>query len=167
MNRIRVARYAMINRIKPAPGQESVWDYPRPPRCENFSGHIEIFFAGEIIADSWNSKRVLETSHPPVYYLPPEDVHMEYLHPARDSSWCEWKGAAAYYDIQVKKKRVEWVAWCYPDPAADFRELKNYIAFYAAPMDGCFVDGERVVPQPGNFYGGWREYYRSVQGRER
>jgi len=142
-------------RILPGPGQESVWDYPRPPRVEDFSGHIEIVFNKRLIANTRRAKRVLETSHPPVYYLPPSDVKMEYLEKSSHSSWCEWKGHANYYNIVVEKRKLEKVAWFYPQPVANFHSLKDHIAFYPAPMDACYIDGEKVTPQPGNFYGGW------------
>jgi uncharacterized protein (DUF427 family) len=142
-------------RVQPAPGQESVWDYPRPPRVERCSKHIEIFFNGVRIADSHKSMRVLETSHPPVYYLPPEDVHMEFLLVSSNITFCEWKGTAHYHHLQVKEKVVEDVVWYYPDPAPGYDLIRNYLAFYPAPMDICLVDGEKVVPQPGDFYGGW------------
>ena len=93
--------------IKPKPGQESVWDYPRPPRVENCSKHIKVVFNSVVIADTHNSKRVLETSHPPVYYIPPEDIHNDYLIMTSKTSWCEWKGSAVYYDFVVGNKRVE------------------------------------------------------------
>lgn len=145
-------------RIPPGPGQESVWDYPRPPRLENTSKHIEVIFNGVVIADTRNAKRVLETSHPPTYYLPPEDVRLkEYFKPVPNkTSYCEWKGVANYYTIEVNGKKVENVAWYYPNPTEpEFSSLKNHIAIYAGRMDECRVDGERVIPQPGQFYGGW------------
>ncbi|MCC2112757.1 MAG: DUF427 domain-containing protein, partial [Hyphomicrobiales bacterium] len=98
---------------------------------------------------------VLETSHPPVYYIPPEDVAMDYLQPAAGGSWCEWKGRAAYFTLRVGDKTAERVAWSYPNPTPSFAPIQNYLAFYAAPMDACLIDGERVTPQPGGFYGGW------------
>jgi uncharacterized protein (DUF427 family) len=147
----------MLNRkrVKPGPGQESVWDYPRPPRLEDSPKHIQIIFNGIMIADTRRAKRVLETSHPPVYYIPPEDIKMEYLTSTARSSWCEWKGQAAYYGISVDNKRDENVAWYYPRPAPGFETLKGYVAFYPSLMDACYVDGERVQAQAGDFYGGW------------
>jgi uncharacterized protein (DUF427 family) len=141
--------------IQPGPGQESVWDYPRPPRLEQTDRHITIVFNGVTIADTRRAWRVLETSHPPVYYLPPEDIRMAYLISAPGRSWCEWKGEAGYYTLQVNGRRAESVAWTYHQPTPPFAPIKDHVAFYAAPMDACFVDGERVRPQPGNFYGGW------------
>jgi uncharacterized protein (DUF427 family) len=141
--------------IKPKPGQESVWDYPRPPRLEKTNKHIRIIFNAVTIADTRNAYRVLETSHPPVYYIPPADIEMEYMHPASGTSFCEWKGQAGYYTLRVGAKEVERVAWYYPDPTPDFAAIKDYVAFYPGPMDKCTVDGEEVKPQPGGFYGGW------------
>lgn len=143
------------DRIEPGPGQESVWDYPRPPRLEDFPEHIQVIFNGVTIADTHKAKRVLETSHPPVYYIPPQDIQMTYLRPAPGTSWCEWKGQANYYTVVVGDKRAEEVAWFYPSPTPPFAALKDYVAFYAGSMDACYVDGERVQPQPGGFYGGW------------
>lgn len=142
-------------RIEPQPGQESVWDYPRPPRLEAASKHIQILFNGVTIADTHQAKRVLETSHPPVYYLPPEDIKQEYLIKSPRSTFCEWKGHGAYYSLMVGDKRADDVAWYYPEPTPAFETIANYVAFYPAPMDACYVDGEKVEPQPGNFYGGW------------
>ncbi|AKG24759.1 DUF427 domain-containing protein [Calothrix sp. 336/3] len=139
----------------PQPGQESVWDYPRPPRLEATNKHIQIIFNGVAIADTHNAQRVLETSHPPVYYLPPADIQMQYLIPASGSSFCEWKGLAGYYSISVGEKKVQNAAWFYANPTANFTAIENYVAFYAHLMDACYVDGEKAEPQPGNFYGGW------------
>ena len=142
-------------RISPSPGQESVWDYPRPPLLEKTSKHIQIVFQATHIVDTTQAYRVLETSHPPVYYIPPGDVKMKYLIPSTGWSLCEWKGRANYYSIEVSGYRIENAAWYYPKPTAPFKAIKDYIAFYPQMMDACYVDGERVVPQPGNFYGGW------------
>ncbi|MBF2025255.1 MAG: DUF427 domain-containing protein [Oscillatoriales cyanobacterium C42_A2020_001] len=142
-------------RIPPQPGQESVWDYPRPPRLEDTSKHIQIILNGVAIADTRRAKRVLETSHPPVYYLPPDDIQMQYLVKSPRTTYCEWKGQGAYYNVAVGEKTLENVAWYYPNPTHAFADIKDYVAFYPAPMDGCYVDGEKVEPQPGNFYGGW------------
>ena len=141
--------------IPPAAGQESVWDYPRPPRLEPTSKHIRVVFNGVTIAETRRAWRVLETSHPPVYYIPPEDIRAEALRPGEGHSFCEWKGAAGYVTVEVAGRRAENAGWYYSKPTPDFAAIKDYVAFYAGPMDGCFVDGERVRPQPGNFYGGW------------
>ena len=141
--------------IPPGPGQESVWDYPRPPRSEPTVRRIRIIFNGVTIADTRRAIRVLETSHPPVYYLPPEDVRMEYFTPANGSSLCEWKGRASYYDLTVGDRHEAAVAWTYPAPTLDFTPLANHLAVYPGKMDACYVDDERATPQPGTFYGGW------------
>ncbi|NIM52221.1 MAG: DUF427 domain-containing protein [Gemmatimonadales bacterium] len=142
-------------RVEPGPGQESVWDYPRPPALEDFDGLIEVVFGGEIIATTKRAKRVLETSHPPVYYIPPAHVRGEFVREVAGTSWCEWKGRARYYDVAVGERTVERAAWYYPDPEKRYRQIKNYVAFYPALMDACFVNGERVTAQSGTFYGGW------------
>jgi len=141
--------------IKPKAGQESVWDYPRPPRLEPVSKTLRIEFAGKVIAETQGGYRVLETSHPPVYYIPPEDIQREYLRPASGRSFCEWKGTALYYAIEVPGKKIEQVAWYYPEPVPRFADLANYLAFYSSKVDACFVDEEQVQPQEGDFYGGW------------
>jgi uncharacterized protein (DUF427 family) len=145
----------MQQRIVPGLGQESVWDYPRPPRLELSQRRIRVMFNGITIADSLKAYRVLETSHPPVYYLPPTDIQMQYLSRTNRSSFCEWKGQAAYYTLTVADKSVEDVAWFYPRPSPAFAAITNYLAFYCGPMDACYVDQELVQPQPGGFYGGW------------
>lgn len=134
---------------------ESVWDYPRPPRLEACARHIQVIFNGVVIADSHNTWRVLETSHPPVYYIPPEDIRMVFLQPTARASYCEWKGAAGYYTIKVGDREAGDAAWFYAAPNPTFAAIKNHVAFYASRMESCFVDGERVKAQPGDFYGGW------------
>ena len=142
-------------RIEPGPGQESVWDYPRPPRLEDTDAQIQVVFGGVVIADTCRSKRVSETSHPPVYYLPPEDVRLEYFTPALGRSLCEWKGQAGYYTITAGNKTADRSAWYYPNPTPAFASIQNYIAVYPSRMDSCTLNGERVTAQPGDFYGGW------------
>jgi uncharacterized protein (DUF427 family) len=142
-------------RIVPGPGQESVWDYPRPPRLEDSAKHIQIMFNDVVIADTHRAKRVLETSHPPVYYIPPDDIRQDCLTRTARSTYCEWKGQAAYYTVTVGDRSAENVAWYYPNPTSAFATLKDYVAFYPSQMQACFVDGEQVQPQPGDFYGGW------------
>jgi len=122
---------------------------------EEFHGRIRIVFNGKTIADTTRAKRVLETSHPPVYYIPPDDIDPECLKPVSGESWCEWKGVARYFDVEVGGARAARVAWYYPRPTPEFESLAGYVAFYAGPMDACYVDGELVRPQPGGFYGGW------------
>lgn len=116
---------------------------------------MHIVFAGEVIADTTRAWRVLETSHPPSYYLHPDDVVRARLEPAAGQSWCEWKGRARYWTVRAGDRVAQRVAWSYPDPIAPFAAIRDHLAFYASPMDGCFVGGERVLPQPGGFYGGW------------
>ena len=142
-------------RVPPGPGQESVWDYPRPPRVEDCPKPVTITFNGVVIADTRRAKRVLETSHPPVYYIPRADIRPDALVPSRRSSFCEFKGRAGYVSVRVGDKLAEDVGWFYPDPAAGFEPIRDHVAFYAGPMDACTVGGEVVTPQPGGFYGGW------------
>jgi uncharacterized protein (DUF427 family) len=137
------------------PGQESVWDYPRPPRLERCTKHIVIRFAGIVLADTRGAYRVLETSHPPVYYLPPADIQMQYLSATSNQSFCEWKGQAGYYTVRVGATVAHEAAWFYSHPTPAFAAIAGYVAFYAGRMKACSVDGVPVVPQPGNFYGGW------------
>lgn len=144
-----------MKRIEPKAGQESVWDYPRPPRLELTNKHLKIVFNGEIIAETTRGFRVLETSHPPVFYFPPEDVRTEFLTAADGSSFCEWKGRAGYYDLRVGENHVKNAAWFYSNPSERFAEIKDFIAFYPSKMDACFVDGELVRSQESDFYGGW------------
>jgi len=142
-------------RIKPGPGQESVWDYPRPPRVEDSDKHIQVVFAGVTIADTRRAKQVLETSHPPVYYIPTKDIRMQHLAQTNQASWCEWKGLASYYNIDVDGRQAANAAWFYPVPAPAYAAIRDHVAFYPQQMDACYVNGEKVKPQPGDFYGGW------------
>ena len=137
------------------PGQESVWRYPRPPRLEPSPRHLRIVHGGTVIADSRRALRLLETSHPPSWYIPPADIDMALLRPGRGTSFCEWKGHAVYWDVIAGGTPLLGVGWSYPTPTPGFAALKDHIAFYAAPFDGAFIDGEQVRPQPGGFYGGW------------
>ncbi len=139
----------------PGPGQESVWDYPRPPRVEPVRDRIRVEFEGIVLAASERALRVIETSSPPVYYLPPQDVQTVYLAPNRRRSFCEWKGVARYYDVQVGNRRVERAVWSYPEPDESYAAIQGYFAFYASKMDACYVGDQRVIPQPGDYYGGW------------
>jgi uncharacterized protein (DUF427 family) len=137
------------------PGQESVWNYPRPAVAEPTTAHIVVVLGGLIVADTRRAMRTLETSHPPSYYLPPDDIAPGFLLPVAGSSFCEWKGHASYFDVVAGGQLRERAAWSYPDPTPAFAALRDHVAFYAAAMDECLVDGERVIPQPGGFYGGW------------
>ncbi|MFC9918177.1 DUF427 domain-containing protein [Agromyces binzhouensis] len=137
------------------PGQESVWDYPRPPRVEAVDARVTIDLGGDRIADTRDVVRVLETSHPPVYYLPIHAFAPGALVPTAGSSFCEFKGAARYFDVRGGDRAAHRAAWNYPTPSPGFEVLRDRVAVYAGPMDACTVDGERVLPQPGGFYGGW------------
>jgi uncharacterized protein (DUF427 family) len=141
--------------IPPGPGQESVWDYPRPPRLEESRRQIEVRFGGLTLASTRRAYRVLETSHPPVYYLPPADVRLDLLVEVPKRTFCEWKGIAHYYDVVAGEHRAPAAAWFYPDPTPAFAALRDHIAVYPQAMEACFVDGERVQAQEGDFYGGW------------
>lgn len=134
---------------------DSVWDYPRPPRIEASARHLVIEFNGEIIADTRSAYRILETSHPPVFYIPPNDVRTDLLLPAEGVSFCEWKGAARYRSVRVGDRTESCAAWYYPEPADAYQAIAGYLAFYPSKMDRCTVDGELVRAQPGDFYGGW------------
>jgi uncharacterized protein (DUF427 family) len=138
-----------------APGQESVWSYPRPAIAQPSPVHIVIEHAGRIIAETRSAVRTIETSHPPSYYIPPGDIAPGVLRKAEGSSFCEWKGAAVYWDVVVGDAVLPRIGWSYPDPTAGFAMLRDHVAFYARPFDRCTVDGERVTPQAGDFYGGW------------
>ena len=141
--------------IAPGPGQESVWDYPRPAIAQASDAHIVIEHRGVCIAETRNAVRVLETSHPPQYYIPPEDIAEGVLERAPGRSLCEWKGQAKYWDVVAGGDRLAKVGWSYSDPTASFRLLADFVAFYPAPFDRITLDGGVVTPQPGEFYGGW------------
>ena len=145
----------MSNGFRPETRVESVWDYPRPPRLEPSGRHVVIRHAGRVVADTRTALRVLETSHPPVYYLPPSDIDDSVIQVAKGGSFCEWKGVAEYWDLVIGGQRIARAAWSYPDPATAFAALKDHLAFYAGSLDECTVDGEKVGAQPGAFYGGW------------
>jgi uncharacterized protein (DUF427 family) len=137
------------------PGQESVWDYPRPAIAEPTARRIRIVHQGVVLADTRAAWRTLETSHPPTYYIPQADIAMARLMPNPARSICEWKGQAAYWDVMIGDDRIAQAGWSYPAPTALFAGIAGHIAFYAAPFDDVMVDGEQVTPQPGGFYGGW------------
>ena len=142
-------------RIEPGPGQESVWDYPRPPRLEAMTARVRVVFNGVTVADTTGAYRVLETSHPPTVYIPPADVRMEFLHPTGQRSLCEWKGQARYFDLTVNDRTAAQAAWSYAAPTPGFATIRDYLAFYPARVDACYVDDELVQAQAGDFYGGW------------
>ncbi|MCU0513988.1 MAG: DUF427 domain-containing protein [Anaerolineae bacterium] len=144
-----------MKRIQPAAGQESVWDYPRPPRLERVTQRLRVIFAGVLIADTTAGFRILETSHPPAYYLPPADVQMQYLHPLSRTTFCEFKGAASYWSVRVGDRAAEAAVWGYRNPAPGYEAVAGCLSFYAGRMDACYVGEEQVTPQEGDFYGGW------------
>jgi uncharacterized protein (DUF427 family) len=144
-----------VERIEPGPGQESVWDYPRPPRIEPTDAHVVVEHGGQTIADSRRALRVLETSQPPAFYIPPDDVRMDLLVPTDAHTFCEWKGQASYFAVRVGDHHVVDAAWSYPRPVPAFASIAGYIAFYAQKLDVCSVDDEQVVANEGTFYGGW------------
>lgn len=139
----------------PGPGQESVWGYPRPPRLEPVPERLRVVLGGVTVADTAAGWRVLETSHPPSYYFPPEDVVPGSLIPASGGSFCEWKGVADHLDVAAGGARAPRAAWRYRDPTPAFAALRGCVAFHPALVDACWVGDERATPQPGGFYGGW------------
>lgn len=146
---------AGVTPVPPAAGQESVWDYPRPPRCEATTRRVRVVFAGETVAETTRAVRVLETSHPPGYYIPIADWDADALAPADGSSVCEWKGVARYWDVRAGGRTARRAAWGYPQPAPAFDALADCVSVYPGAMDRCEVDGVAVTPQAGGFYGGW------------
>lgn len=140
---------------KPGPDQESVWDYPRPPALVRSHERVEVWLGGERIAASDRTWRVLETSHPPTYYVPRADFVDGALVPAEGTSHCEWKGEASYVDLVGGGRTAERAAWTYPTPTPRFVDLVDTLAVMPGAVDRCTVDGEVVEPQPGGFYGGW------------
>ena len=141
--------------LKPGPGQESVWDYPRPPRVEPVARRVRVELAGLVIADTTRALRVCETAGPPCYYLPQGDIRMDLLRPSSRSSYCEWKGTATYWTARAGPRVVEDAAWSYPEPSPGFEAIRDHLAFYAGRVDAAFLGEDRVTPQPGAFYGGW------------
>ncbi len=137
------------------PGEESVWEYPRPPRLEPCNKLITVVFNGLEIARTTGAFRVLETSHPPGYYLPPYDVDTSVLRPSALRTGCEWKGTGRYYHLQEGEAFSENAAWYYDQPRPAFEAIAGYLSFYAGRVDHCTVNGETVIAQPGEFYGGW------------
>jgi uncharacterized protein (DUF427 family) len=139
----------------PGPGQESVWAYPRPPAVERSPALVVVEFAGEIVAESDRTWRVLETSHPPVHYLPREDVRSRFLAANPTRTWCEFKGAASYADLVVGDRRSPRACWWYEEPTPGYEDLADAVTFYPRRVDRITVDGERVHGVDGDFYGGW------------
>lgn len=144
-----------MKRIELGPGQRSVWDFPRPPLLEPSGRRVRVEFAGEVIADTSDALWMLETSHPPVYYVAPGDVKLGLLRPAVGQTFCEWKGAARYYDVVVGDRIAARAAWAYDNPSKRYPAIRGYLAFYAHLMDACYADQHLVDAQSGTFYGGW------------
>jgi uncharacterized protein (DUF427 family) len=142
-------------RVTPGPGQESVWDYPRPPRVEPVAARIRVVVAGITVADSTRALRVLETAGAPVYYVPPDDTRTDLLRPTGRASVCEFKGVATYHDIIVGDRVIPSGAWSYRRPSRRYEAIRDHVAFYAWRVDEAWVGDERATPQPGHFYGGW------------
>ena len=142
-------------RIAPGPGQESVWDYPRPPRVEEVPERLRVIIDGEVLADTTHGLRVLETAGPPVYYFPPGDVRLDRLVRSGHGTICEWKGEAGYWTYDQRGLRIDNVAWSYERPKPGFEAIAGYLAFYAGLVDEAWVGEEQATPQPGRFYGGW------------
>ncbi len=132
-----------------------MWDYPRPPRLERSTRHLVVELGGKLVAHTGNAFRVLETSQPPAYYFPPGNVAAEHLRPSTGRTFCEWKGLATYWSVVAGDRVAVDAAWSYPQPTPAFAPLADHIAFYPQLMDACWVDGERVAPSEGSFYGGW------------
>ncbi|MDQ3506180.1 MAG: DUF427 domain-containing protein [Actinomycetota bacterium] len=142
-------------RVEPGPGQESVWDYPRPPSIQRTARHIVVTVGGQIVADTTRAWRVCETSHPPVYYVPREDIAADVLDPGRGSSYCEFKGLATYWSVRVGARFEPEVGWSYEKSSPAYERLAGAVAFYPGRVDDASIDGERVRAQAGGFYGGW------------
>ena len=140
--------------IEPKNGEESVWDYPRPPVCKHDPREVIVRLGDEVVAQSTRCIRILETASPPTFYIPPTDVNLDCLESSPGSSFCEWKGAATYWSLLTGSARLKNVGWSYPAPSKRFLGIRGYLSFYPAKLE-CYVDGERVRPQPGGFYGGW------------
>lgn len=139
---------------QPKPEEESVWDYPRPPKLVDDKRTVEVKWNDHRIAHTTESKRVLETASPPTFYLPPKDVNTELFEEATGSSFCEWKGKATYWDIVLNDEKLKKIAWSYESPTPSFQEIAGYFSFYPGKIE-CYVDNIRVKPQSGGFYGGW------------
>jgi len=141
--------------VPPRPGQESVWDYPRPPRLEAVRKQVEVIFGGQTIALTLEPMRVLETSHPPVYYLPRNSIVPGVLVPTDRTTFCEFKGVASYFTVVQGGHFEPDAAWTYEEPVSDYEAMAGHVSFYPGRMDTCLVDGDFVQGQPGGFYGGW------------
>ena len=142
-------------RVAPRTGQESAWDYPRPPAVVRSERVVRVEHGGQVIAESRRAIRILETAGAPVWYLPPDDVRFDLLRAVVGGTVCEWKGSASYFDVVVDDRIARRAAWTYPVPLPGYEAIAGHVAFYAGRVDSATVDGERARPQPGGFYGGW------------
>ena len=140
--------------VDPGPREESVWDYPRPPRLDPDSREVRVLYKGTVVAESARAVRVLETASPPVFYLPPDDVRTEHLTHGAGTSLCEWKGAASYWSLALDGSDIPNVGWSYEQPFPEFTAIQSYMSFYPGKLE-CYVGAHRVLPQAGGFYGGW------------
>lgn len=134
---------------------ESVWDYPRPPAIDHSTEHVKVIWRGRELVNTTRSVRVLETSHPPTYYFHPDDVDGSMLEEAKGATFCEWKGRARYFDLLDGEHRVSRAVWCYPEPTRAFMDIAGWFSLYPSSVDQCVVDGDKIEPQEGNYYGGW------------
>jgi uncharacterized protein (DUF427 family) len=141
--------------IEPGPGQESVWDYPRPPRVESVAERVRAVVGGRALGDTRHALRVLETAGAPVYYLPPADIDTARLRPSDRTTVCEWKGTASYFDYDDGSRRIPNVAWTYRSPKPGYELIRDHLAFYASRIDEAWIGDEPARPQSGGFYGGW------------
>ncbi|MFP8488546.1 DUF427 domain-containing protein [Gracilimonas sp. Q87] len=150
---------------EPKDGQESVWDYPRPPAVDKESREVLVIFENKIIARSTSALKLKETGHPPSIYVPKGDINSDYLKKSQGLTRCEWKGEATFWNVVVDDKIAEQAAWCYPQPNKEYNNIKSYFSFYPSKLF-CYLNGEHVEPQPGNFYGGWvtKEIVGPVKG---
>lgn len=142
-------------RVEPRPGQESVWDYPRPPRIDAVRKALRVEFGGAVLAETVHGLRVVETASPPAYYFPPDDVRSDLLVASPVRTICGWKGVARFWDARVDERFAEAAAWSYAEPRPGYEALAGYYAFFPRPLDGCWVGSERALPQEGTYYGGW------------
>lgn len=143
------------NMVKPGPGQESVWDYPRPPKLEKFQGNIRVIIADIEVANTSNGLKLMETASPPTYYIPMADIQMDYLVKNKSRTHCEWKGKASYFNFQDGEQNRSSLAWTYVNLKPQYALLKDHLAFYVSKADSCWVNEEQVQAQAGDFYGGW------------
>lgn len=141
--------------VEPGEGQESVWDFPRPPSLQRVHRPVRVVFSNVEVANTDRAQRICETASPPTYYIPREDVQMALLQPLTRASMCEWKGQASYFDVVADGKVAAAAAWCYETPFSPFGPVAGWLAFMPAAMDACYVGDDKVAAQPGGFYGGW------------